>query len=110
VKADKVKGLGVTSAGPSPLVPGLDAVAAGVPGYEVELWWGVLGPAALPAAITGQVNGAINRALASQEMKDIFAKEGAEPWPQSPAQFGEVVRRDIERWKKVAKDANIKVE
>src|SRR5688572_15403787 len=84
VKAEKVKGLGVTSAGPSPLVPGLDAVAAGVPGYEVELWWGVLGPAALPGAITSQVNAAINRALASQEMTDIFAKEGAEPWPQSP--------------------------
>ena len=110
VKADKVKGLGVTSAKPSPLVPGLEPVAQGVKGYEVELWWGVLGPAGLAPAIAGQVNAEINRALASPELTEIFAKEGAEPWPQSPAQFEAVVKGDIERWKKVARAANIKVE
>lgn len=110
VKAEKVKALGVTSAGPSPLVPGLEPVANGVKGYEVELWWGVLGPAGLPAAIAGQVNAEINRALASPELTEIFAKEGAEPWPQSPAQFEAVVKGDIERWKKVAREANIKVD
>jgi tripartite-type tricarboxylate transporter receptor subunit TctC len=110
VKAGKVKGLGVTSAKPSPLVPGLEPVANGVKGYEVELWWGVLGPAGLPAAIAGQVNAEVNRALASPELTEIFAKEGAEPWSQSPAQFEAVVKGDIERWKKVAREANIKVD
>jgi tripartite-type tricarboxylate transporter receptor subunit TctC len=110
VKAEKVKGLGVTSAKPSPLVPGLEPVANGVRGYEVELWWGVLGPAGLPAAIAGQVNAEVNRALASPELTEIFAKEGAEPWSQSPAQFEAVVKGDIERWKKVAREANIKVD
>jgi tripartite-type tricarboxylate transporter receptor subunit TctC len=110
VKAEKVKGLGVTSAKPSPLVPGLEPVANGVRGYEVELWWGVLGPAGLPAAIAGQVNAEVNRALASPELTEIFAKEGAEPWSQSPAQFEAVVKGDIERWKKVAREANIKPE
>jgi len=110
VKADKVKGLGVTSAKPSPLVPGLDAVAKDVPGYEVELWWGMLAPPGVPPAIAGQINADVNRALASSEMIEIFSKEGAEPWPQSPAQFAGVVKGDIERWKKVAKDANIKVD
>jgi tripartite-type tricarboxylate transporter receptor subunit TctC len=110
VKAEKVKGLGVTSTKPSPLVPGLEPVANGVKGYEVELWWGVLGPAGLPAAIAGQVNAEINRALTSPEITETFAKEGAEPWPQSPAQFAAVVKGDIDRWKTVAKEANIKVE
>ena len=110
VKAEKARGLGVTSAKPSPLVPGLEAVAKGVPGYEAELWWGVLAPPGLPAALVNQVNGEINKALASAEMTEIFAKEGAEPWAQSPAQFADVVKRDIERWKKVAKEANIKVD
>jgi tripartite-type tricarboxylate transporter receptor subunit TctC len=110
VKAEKVKGLGVTSAKPSPLVPGLEPVANGVRGYEVELWWGVLGPAGLPAAIANQVNAEVNRALASPELTEIFAKEGAEPWSQSPAQFEAVVKGDIERWKKVAREANIKVD
>jgi tripartite-type tricarboxylate transporter receptor subunit TctC len=110
VKAEKARGLGVTSAKPSPLVPGLEAVAKGVPGYEAELWWGVLAPPGLPAALVNQVNGEINKALASAEMTETFAKEGAEPWAQSPAQFADVVKRDIERWKKVAKEANIKVD
>ena len=110
VKGDKVKGLGVTSAKPSPLVPGLEAVAKDVPGYEVELWWGMLAPPGVPPAIAGQINAEVNRALASAEMIDIFSKEGAEPWPQSPAQFAGVVKGDIERWKRVAKDANIKVD
>ena len=110
VKAEKVKGLGVTSAKPSPLVPGLEPVANGVKGYEVELWWGVLAPPGLPAALATRSTATINKALASAEMTEIFAKEGAEPWPQSQAQFAGVVKRDIERWKKVAKDANIKVE
>jgi tripartite-type tricarboxylate transporter receptor subunit TctC len=110
VKAEKVKGLGVTSTKPSPLVPGLEPVANGVKGYEVELWWGVLGPAGLPAAIAGQVNAEINRALTSAEITETFAKEGAEPWPQSPAQFAAVVKGDIDRWKTVAREAGIKVE
>ena len=110
VKAEKVKGLGVTSSKPSPLVPGLEPVAVGVKGYEVELWWGMLGPPALPAAIVNQVNAEVNRALASPELGETFAKEGAEPWPQSPAQFAGVVKGDIERWKKVATEANIKVD
>ena len=110
VKVEKVKGLGVTSARASPLVPGLEPVANGVKGYEVELWWGILGPPALPAALANQVNAEVNRALVSAEMTETFAKEGAEPWAQSPAQFADVVKGDIERWKRVAKDANIKVE
>ena len=110
VKSDKVKGLGVTSAKASPLVPGLEPVANGVKGYEVELWWGVLAPPGVPAAVANQVNADINQALASAEMTEIFAKEGAEPWPQSPAQFAGVVKGDIERWRKVAKEANIKVD
>ena len=110
VKAEKVKGLGVTSAKPSPLVPGLEPVAIGVKGYEVELWWGMLGPPGLPAAIVTQVNAEVNRALASPELTETFSKEGAEPWSQSPAQFAGVVKGDIERWKKVAKEANIKVD
>jgi tripartite-type tricarboxylate transporter receptor subunit TctC len=111
VKAGSVRALGVTSARPSPLVPGLDPVAAtGVPGYEVDLWWGVMGPPGIAPALLAKINADINRGLATQELKDTFAKEGAEPWPQPADQYGGVIRRDIERWKKVAKDANIKVD
>lgn len=110
VKADKVRGLGVTSAAASPFVPGLEPVGSVVKGYEVELWWGMLAPPATPAPLVSQVNGEVNRCLGTQELRDTFAKEGAEPWPQKAEQFGGVIKRDIERWKKVAKDANIKPE
>ena len=110
VKADKVRGLGVTSAAASPFVPGLEPVGAAVKGYEVELWWGTLGPPSMPAPVAAQINSQVNRCLGTQELKDTFAKEGAEPWPQTPEQFAAVIRGDIERWKRVAKDANIKVD
>jgi tripartite-type tricarboxylate transporter receptor subunit TctC len=110
VKADKVRGLGVTSAAASAFVPGLEPVGATVKGYEVELWWGTLGPPSMPAQVVGQVNAEVNRCLGTQELRDTFAKEGAAPWPQKAEQFGAVIRGDIERWKKVAKDANIKVD
>lgn len=110
VKAGKVRGLGVTSAAASPFVPGMEPVGATVKGYEVELWWGTLAPPSVPAPVVKQVNAEVNRCLGTQELKDTFAKEGAEPWPQAPEQFGAVIRRDIERWKQVARDANIKVD
>jgi tripartite-type tricarboxylate transporter receptor subunit TctC len=64
----------------------------------------------VPAPVVKQVNAEVNRCLGTQELKDTFAKEGAEPWPQAPEPFGAVIRRDIERWKQVARDANIKVD
>lgn len=110
VKAEKVRGIGVTSAMPSPFVPGLVPVAHAVRGFDVELWWGVMGPPGMPQPLASRINAEINRGLASQELKDTFAKEGAEPWPQPAAEYGNVIRRDIDRWKKVARDAAIKPE
>jgi len=108
VKAGKVRGLGVTSAGPSPVVPDLPPVAAnGAPGYRFELWWGVLAPPRTPPDIVALVNADMNRILATHEMREVFAREGAEPAPMSPAQFAQVIRDEIAGWKKVAAAAHI---
>ena len=111
VQSGKVKGIGVTSLRPSLLAPGLPALAdAGARGYDVELWWGVLAPRGLPAPVLEKLNTEINKVLVTAEMKEFLQREGAEPSPMAPAAFAAVVRGDIARWKKVAKDSGIQAE
>ena len=111
VKAGKLRGIGVTSKGPSTVVPDLTPVASmGVPSYSFELWWGVLAPPGVPAEIVDKVNADMNRILGTPEMKEVFLREGAEPATMTPAQFARTIRDEIEGWKRVAKQADIKPE
>jgi tripartite-type tricarboxylate transporter receptor subunit TctC len=111
VKAGKVRALGVTSKGPSSVVPDLAPLASmGLPGYSFELWWGVLAPAKTPREIVEQVNADMNRILATPEMREVLLREGAEPATMTPAKFAQTIRDEIEGWKKVAKKAEIKPE
>jgi tripartite-type tricarboxylate transporter receptor subunit TctC len=111
VKAGKVRGLGVTSLAPSPLVPELPSIAQqGAAGYSFELWWGVLAPPKVPAEIVAQINADMNKALVTPEMREVFLREGAEPAVMTPAQFANTIKTEIEGWKKVAARAGIKPE
>jgi tripartite-type tricarboxylate transporter receptor subunit TctC len=111
VKAGKVRGLGVTSKGPSQVVPDLKPVSEmGAAGYSFELWWGILAPPGTPAEVVNQINADVNRILATPEVKQVLLREGAEPVSMSAPQFAATIRTEIEGWKKVAKDANIKAE
>ncbi|MDH2236304.1 tripartite tricarboxylate transporter substrate binding protein [Pigmentiphaga sp. GD03639] len=111
VKAGKVRALGVTSATPSAVAPGLAPLAAnGAPGYESGLWWGILAPAGTPAPVVARLNTEINRILGQDEIKDLLLREGAEPDPKTPDAFGAQLRGDIEQWRRIAQQANIKAE
>ena len=111
VKAGKIRGLGVTSEGPSPVVPDLPSIQqAGVKGYSFELWWGILAPPKTPPEIVNAINAEVNRIVSTAEIKEVFLREGAEPATLSAPQFAATIRNEIEGWKKVAKDANIKAE
>ena len=111
VKAGKVRGIGVTSKGPSTVVPDLPPVASmGVPGYSFELWWGVLAPPKTPMEIVNQINADMNKILETPEMREVFLKEGAEPATLTAVQFAKTIRDEIEGWKKVAAKAGIKAE
>ena len=108
VKAGRVRALGATSLEPSALLPGLPAIAkSGVPGYSYELWWGTFAPAGITAERLGVINAAINKILASEDMRKFFANEGAEPWPQTPQQLDGFLVKEIERYRKAAKIAGI---
>jgi tripartite-type tricarboxylate transporter receptor subunit TctC len=108
VKAGRLRALGVTSPEPSPLIPGLPAIGqSGAPGYSYELWWGIFAPAGMAPERLAYINAAINKILASPEMKKFIADEGAEPWPLTPQQLDGLLVREIERYKKAAKIAGI---
>ena len=83
---------------------------AGVPGYSVVLWHGLVGPKGLPAAVVERVNQAANDALKSKDVADLLATDGVAPAGGTPEQFRVVIKADIERWRGVVKHANIKAD
>lgn len=91
-----------------PDVPTMDE--AGVAGYEVSGWYGVLGPARLPKAIVATLNGELNRMLQDPAARGVLAREGADPLPSTPEEFARTIATDIGKWAKVVKAAGMKVE
>lgn len=110
VRAGRVRGIGITSAQPSAIAPELVPMATAVLGYEFSLWWGLLAPAGTPQPVVDKLNAAVNQVLARPAIREQFLREGAEVKPLTPAQFGQVVVHDIERWKKLARQQNISAE
>lgn len=111
IKGGKLRALAVTERKRMAALPDLPTVAeSGIPGYDVTLWHGVLGPKGLPKQLVTRWNKEINRIIQTQEMKDRFANEGLEPAPGTPENFAEVLKRDVERWKQVVREANVKAE
>ena len=109
VNAGKLRGLAVTSAQRSSFAPALPAVAETVPGYDVDLWWGVFAPAGLPPAMVEQLNREIRAIITDEEMRQRFAQEGALPTPIAAAEFAAVVRADLDKWRKVARERDITI-
>jgi tripartite-type tricarboxylate transporter receptor subunit TctC len=108
VRAGKMKALAVTGPQRSPLVPDLPTVAeAGLPGYQTEAWWGLLGPAGLSAPIVKRLNDELVSILISPEAKDLLARDGAIPQPGRPDEFGSLIRTDVPRWRKLIQEAHI---
>ena len=111
VRAGKMKALAVSTAQRSPLAPEVPTVAeAGVPGYELAVWFGVLAPAGTPRDIIGRLNTEIVNILNSADVKDRFARQGVEVKTSTPGQFSEFLKSEVARWAKVVQDANIKAD
>jgi len=111
IKSGALRALAVTSATRSPLAPDLPTVAeAGIPGFSLQIWWGVFAPANLPAPVLATLNESINDVLKSPSLQTVLAREGVEPSPKTPQAFGDYVKTEIASWAKVIKDANIPLE
>ena len=108
VKAGKARALGVSSAKPTPLVPGLPAIAeSGVPGFTYENWWGLFAPKGTPAEIVNQLNAGVNKVLVSPQMKDFLDREGAEAAVMTVSQLADLLPREIARYRKAAQAAGL---
>ena len=107
VKDGKLRALAVTSLKPSALVPDLPTVASVLPGYESTTWFGLYGPKGLPADLTAKINQAVNTALAEADVKERFARLGAEPTGGTPQAFASMVRADTAKWKKIITERRI---
>ncbi len=111
VRSGKLKALGVSSAKRVPALPDVPTIAeAGVPGFEVSNWWGVLVPAGTPAPIVDRLHREITAILDSPETRRRFELEGAEVARMKPQEFGAFVTRETEKWTRVVKEAGIKPE
>jgi len=108
VDAGRVRALAITGPRRIEALPGVPPVAeAGVPGYEAMQWYGLLAPAGTPAAVVARLNGEALKALRSAEMKERLAADGAEPLGGSPAEFAALIRRELDKWTRVARAAGI---
>ena len=111
VKAGKLRGVAVTGDKRYGELPGVLTVAeAGLPGYNVTGWYGLYAPANTPADIVRRLHEESRRALVSPDIKDKLQKAGNEPVGSSPAEFAAFVRAEYDKWAKVVKAANLRIE
>src|SRR3954469_2284945 len=111
VKAGRVRGLAVSGAKRSIAFPELPTLAeAGVPGYEVSSWSGIIAPAGLPRAVLEKLNAAANATLQAPEVKERLLQLGNEGGGGTPEQFGELIRRDSAKWAEVIRLSGARID
>jgi len=111
VQAGKLRAIAVTTAKRIPALPNVPTVAeSGVPRYEVVLWHGLIGPKGLPRDIVERLNSEVTKILHLKATAEQLQTDGVAPAGGTPEQFGEQIKKEIGVWRKVAADANVKVE
>ena len=108
VKAGKIRGLAVTTARRSVILPELPTIAeAGLPGFEADNWYGVVTTMKTPRAVIDRLNAEIVRALHAADVKQALLTQGLEVRTSTPQEFGAYMKSEFEKWAKVIKDAGI---
>lgn len=111
LKAGKMRAIAVTGLQRSALFPSVPTVAeAGVPGYEVNVWFGMQLPAGTPRALVDRMNADITRILKDPEVVKRFRDQGVEVIAGSPAAFSQLLQSEVVKWTQVIKDANVRIE
>jgi len=111
IRNGKLKALAVTSLARSPLLPNVPTLdELGVKGYEAGTYTGLFAPAGTPPVVVARLHGALRKALADPGVRERYKNAGADVWEMSQAEFEAYVRADVDKWRKVAREANIVVE
>jgi tripartite-type tricarboxylate transporter receptor subunit TctC len=109
-RAGKLRALAVTTAKRWEALPDIPAIAETVPGYEVNVWYGIFAPRNTPPDVIATLNKAIGVALTDPKVTARFAEVGGLPMPMSPAELAKYVADDTEKWRKVVEFAGVKLE
>jgi tripartite-type tricarboxylate transporter receptor subunit TctC len=110
VKSGAVRGLAVTGAQRSSVLPDLPTVAESIPGYEVSAWFGIFAPAGVPQPVVQRLNAEFVKALREPDLRQRLASQGAEPLTSTPDEFAAYLRSEIDKWAKVVKAAGMKAD
>ena len=105
-KAGKVRPLGVSGTTPSPLFPGVPTIAqAGVPGYDITIWYAILGPAGLPKEVVEKLSTAIQQVVKHPGMDKKLQAIGSDPMTQTPQEFAAFIRKESEKWGRIVRES-----
>jgi tripartite-type tricarboxylate transporter receptor subunit TctC len=111
IQGGRVRALAVTSPRRSAALPSVPTIAeSGLAGFAVAPWFGLLAPATTPPEVVARINEDVATLLATKEVIDAFAAQGAEPFTTTPAEFAAVLRADIDKWAVVVRESGAKVD
>jgi len=111
IRAGKMRPLAVTGLKRHPLLPDTPTFEElGFKGFDGVQWYGIVGPARMPEAVTKRLNDEINKALATPALRERLSGEALEPMPMTSAEFGRFIQADIARWSQLARDRRISLE
>jgi tripartite-type tricarboxylate transporter receptor subunit TctC len=110
INAGKLKAIAISGDSRAPSLPNVPTFTeSGMPGFEMRFWYGLLAPAATPRDIINRVSAEVAKILATADMKEKLAAQGADPFISNPDQFAAIMRADSARYGKVIREAGIKV-
>jgi tripartite-type tricarboxylate transporter receptor subunit TctC len=110
LEAGTLRALAVTTASRTSFLPNVPAISETVPGYDTEVWWGLLGPAGMPPELVAKLSHDFVAALNTEPVKERLAKLGASPIGSSPQQFAARIRAEYEKWGPIINAAGLKAE
>ncbi len=111
VKGGRVRAIAVTSAQRSPAMPEVPTVAeSGVPGFETEAWFGLVGPAGMPGSVVEQIQQSFAKVLAQPQIKETLSAQGLTLIAGSPKEFGTFMRVELAKWAKVIKESGVRLD
>jgi tripartite-type tricarboxylate transporter receptor subunit TctC len=111
IRSGKFRPIAITGLKRHALVPEVPTFEeSGFKGYDGVQWYGLVGPAKLPADITSKINAEVNKALATPALQQRLSAEALDPMPMTPEQFGKFIQADIARWSKLARARNISLD
>jgi tripartite-type tricarboxylate transporter receptor subunit TctC len=110
LRDQRVRVIAVSSAKPSSATPEIPPLATAVPGFDMTVWFGIMAPAGTPKPIVDRINAEMVKILQDPSFKLTLTHMGVDAMPSTPAQFGSFLQIEMDRWAKVIKDADIKVD